>query len=77
MKNTWVKINHWSNTNLYQASNGVRTVNVEITNIKDRLGTLKLAECSAIAGRVESYSLSEIKNTIFRALNTESNFIKN
>lgn len=67
--NSWKKVNQWSNTILYIASNGTISTNVEITTVKDKLGSLKLVECARLNNRLESYNMKEIKDKIFATLN--------
>lgn len=68
IKNTWVKVDSWSNVALYKASNGIKSANVEITTTKDRLGSLKRVECGKM-GMFEEYSMTVIKEKIFNYLN--------
>lgn len=67
--NSWKKANSWTNTSLYQASNGIKTTNVEITTIKDKRGYLKRVECSKMS-MFESYDMATIKEKVFNYMNT-------
>ena len=62
-KATFTKNGGWGRTMLYQASWKGTTINVEVTRVKDKRGTLNRAE-SSLTGLIESYSWQEIKDVI-------------